>query len=63
MLGDGESVMWGGARSKGERSQCDYDKKTFLQYDLVKLCLKRKCNINKFLPDTAVFLNEKNSRY
>ena len=30
-------------------------KKMFLHSDLLKLCLKKKWNINEFFPDTTVF--------
>ena len=54
VLGEGKSVIWGGARKKDGR-ECELTKKIFLHCDLLKLCLKKKWKINEFFPDTTVF--------
>ena len=41
VVGEGESVSWGGARTKGNGRECELTKKMFLQSDLLKLCLKK----------------------
>ena len=55
VIGEGESVSWGGARTKGKGRECERTKKIFLHSDLLKLCLKKKRKINEFFPDTTVF--------
>ena len=55
MVGEGKSVSWGGARTKGKGRECELTKKMFLHSDLLNLCLKKKRKINEFFPDTAVF--------
>ena len=55
VVGEGKSVSWGGARTKGKGRKCELTKKIYLHSDLLKLCLKKKRNINKFFPDTTVF--------
>ena len=55
VVGDGKSVSWGGARTKGKRRECELTKKMFLHSDLLKLCLKKKRKTNEFLPDTTMF--------
>ena len=55
VVGEGESVSWGGARTKGKGRECERTKKMFLHGDLLKLCLKKKWEINEFFPDTTVF--------
>ena len=55
VVGEGKSVSWGGARSKGKGRECKIDKKMFLHSYLLKLCLKRKHNSSEFFPDTTVF--------
>ena len=57
VVGEGKSVSWGGARTKGEVHKRELTKKMFLHSDLLKLCLKKKRNINEFFPDTTVFDN------
>ena len=52
VVGKGESVSWGGARTKGKGCECQLTKNMFLHSDLLKLCLKEKRNINEFFPDT-----------
>ena len=54
-----KSGRWGGPRSKGEGRKSSCDRKMFYHSDLLKLCLKQKLDINKFFPDTIVFLDEK----
>ena len=55
VVGEGESVSWGGARTKCKGRKCELTKKMFLRSDLLKLCLKKKHNITEFFPDTTVF--------
>ena len=55
VVGEGKSVSWGGARTKGKGRECELTKNMFLQSDLLKLCLKKKHNISEFFPDTTVF--------
>ena len=55
VVGEGESVSWGGVRTKGKGRECEITKKMFLHSDLLKLCLKKKRKINEFFPDTTVF--------
>ena len=55
VVGEGGSVSWGGARTKGKGRKCKLTKKMFLNSDLLKLCLKKKHNISEFFPDTTVF--------
>ena len=55
VVGEGESVSWGGARIKGKGRECELTKKMFLHSDMLKLCLKEKHNIAEFFPDTTVF--------
>ena len=57
LVGEGESVSWGGARTKGKGCECELTKKMFLHSDLLKLCLKKKRKINEFFPDTTAFYN------
>ena len=42
LLGEGKSVNWGGARTKGKGRECELTKNIFLHSDLLKLCLKKK---------------------
>ena len=55
VVGEGKSVSWGVAWTKGKGRECELTKKIFLHSDLLKLCLKKKRNINEFFPDTTVF--------
>ena len=59
VVGEGESVSWRGARTKGEVRECGITKKMFLHSDLLKLCLKKKHNIPEFFPDTTMFYDLK----
>ena len=54
-VGEGKSVSWGGARTKGKGRECELTKNMFWHSDLLKLCLKKKWKINEFFPDTTVF--------
>ena len=54
-VGEGNSVSWGGARTKGEGHECKISKNMFFHSDLLKLYLKKKRKITEFLPD-AFFL-------
>ena len=54
-VGEGGSVSWGGARTKGEGRECKLTKKIFFQNYLLQLCLKKKQKISEFFPDTTVF--------
>ena len=42
VVGEGKSLSWGGARTKGKGRECELTKKMFLQSDLLKLRLKKK---------------------
>ena len=42
VVGEGKSVSWGGARTKGKGSECEHTKTMFLHSDLLKFCLKKK---------------------
>ena len=55
VVGEGKSVSWGGAWTKGKGRECELTKNMFLQSDLLKLCMKKKRKINDFFPDTTVF--------
>ena len=59
LVGEGKSISWGGARTKGKGRECELTKTMFLHSDLLKLCLKKKLKINEFFPDTTVFYNLK----
>ena len=59
VVGEGKSVSWGGARTKGKGRKCELTKKMFLHSDMLKLCLKKKHNIGEFFPDTTVFCDYK----
>ena len=41
VVGEGKSVSWGGAWTKGKRNECEITKYIFLHIDLLKLCLKK----------------------
>ena len=41
VVGEGGSVSWGGARTKGKWIECELTKKMFLHSDMLKLCLKK----------------------
>ena len=41
VVGEGKSVSWGGAQTKGKGCECELTKKMFLHSDLLKLCLKK----------------------
>ena len=41
MIGEGKSVSWGGACTKGKGRECELTKYMFLHSDLLKLCLKK----------------------
>ena len=41
VVSEGQSVSWGGARTKGKGRKCERTKKMFLHSDLLKLCLKK----------------------
>ena len=55
VLGEGKSVSWGGARTKGKGRECKITKNMFLHSDMFKFCMKKKYNIADFFPDTTVF--------
>ena len=59
VVGKGESVSWGGARTKGKGRECKLTKNIFLHSDLLKLRLKKKHNITEFFPDTTIFYDYK----
>ena len=55
VVGEGVSVSWGGARTKGKRNKCKLTKNMFLHSDLLNFCLNKKHNIANSFPDTTVF--------
>ena len=55
VVGEGGSVSWGGAQTKGKGLECKLTKKMFLHSNMLKLCLKETHNITEFFPDTTVF--------
>ena len=55
VVGEGKSVSWGGAQTKGEFHECKLTKKMFFHSDLLQLCMNKKLKITEFLPDTTVF--------
>ena len=54
-VGEGKSVSWVGAGTKGEGRECEFIKNILFHSDLLKLCLKKKHNITDFFSDTTVF--------
>ena len=54
-VGEGESVIWGGARTKGEGRECKIIKNMFFHNELLQLCLKKKRKITEFFPGTIFF--------
>ena len=42
VLGEGKSISWRGARTKGKGREHERTKNMFLHSDLLKLCLKKK---------------------
>ena len=61
VVGEGKSVSWGGAQTKGKGRECELTKNMFLHSDLLKSCLKKKRKINE-LSLTQLFLRLENSR-
>ena len=59
LVSEGESVSWGGARTKGKVCECKLTKNMFLHSDMLKLYLKKKHNITDFFLDTTVFFDYK----
>ena len=55
VVGKGESVRCGGARTKGEGCECELAKNMLFHSDLLKLCLMKRRKISEFFPDTTVF--------
>ena len=55
VVGEGKSVSWVGARTKGKGRECELTKNMFFHSDLLKLCLKKKRKIYEFFLDTTVF--------
>ena len=53
--GEGKSVSWGGAQTKGEGRECELTRNLVFHSDLLQLCLKKKQKITEFFPDTTVF--------
>ena len=55
VVGEGKSVSWEGAHTKGKGRECELTKEMFLHSDILKLCLKKKHNITEFFLNTTVF--------
>ena len=53
-VGEGKIVICAGARTKGEGCKYKLAKNMFFHSDLLQLCLKKKCKITNFFPDTTV---------
>ena len=62
VVGKGKSFRCGGARTKGEGRKYELAKNMLFHSDLLNVCLMKRRKINKFFPDTTVFLRLKNSR-
>ena len=58
-VGEGKSVSWGGAQTKGEGRKCNTTKNMFFHSDLLQLCMKKKRKITEFFPDTNIFYLKK----
>ena len=54
-IGEGESVSWGGAQTKGECCECKLTKNIFFHSDLLQFCLKKKRKITEFFPAATFF--------
>ena len=59
VVGEGESVSWGGARNKVKGRKCKLTKNMLLHSDLLKLCVKKKHNISEFFPDKTFLMIRK----
>ena len=59
LVGEGESVSWGGARNKDKGRECELTKNIFFHSDMLNLCLKKNPKINQFFPDTIFFTIKK----
>ena len=55
VVGEGESVSWGGARTKGKVRECKITKNMFLHSDMLQLCLKKNHSVTELFPNTTVF--------
>ena len=55
MVGEGGSVSWGGAQTKGESRECELTRKMLFHSDLLQLCMNKKRKITKLFPDNTVF--------
>ena len=58
-VGEGESVSWGGARTKGEVHKCKLTKMMLFHSDLLRLCHKKNRKITEFFPDSTFFMVKK----
>ena len=58
-VGEGKSVSWGGARTKGEGCEYELNKYMFFYSGLLKLCHNKKRKITEFFPDTTIFTIKK----
>ena len=58
VVGEGKSVSWGGARSKGKGRECELTKNMFLHSDFLKLCLKKITTSLSFSLTSLFFLFE-----
>ena len=54
-VGEGKSVSWGGAGTKGEGCEYKLTKNMFFHSDFLNLCHKERWKITEFFPDTTVF--------
>ena len=59
VVGEGESVCWGGTQTKVEMHECKLIINMFLHGDLLQMCLNKKRKITDFFPDTTFFMIKK----
>ena len=59
LVGEGESVIWGGARTKGKGRDCKLTKNMFLNIDLLKLCLKKNTTSLSYSLKQLFFYDQK----
>ena len=55
VVGEGGSVSWGGAKTKGEGFKCELTRKMLFHSDLLQLCQNKKRKITELFPDNTVF--------
>ena len=59
VVGEGKSVSWGGAQTKGKGRECKLNKNMFLHSDLLKLCLnKNTTSLSYFLTQQCFMIRK-----